>query len=452
VRLRRRLVWAITVVTFFTLGGAFAIIFYLVDADQERQLDDALSGEAREEAREAAQIGGDRLAISDGPGPSGGDIGPLTKYGAIYGPDGALLAATDTFHGRPPPFTQVEHPTARCFDAWFGSEHLRAVLVPVPQHPGTLLLLAAPRLDLDHDARFLRRAMLLVLLVAVVWEALVAGWVVRRFTRGHEAVATVARQVASGDLTARVSPQASAPEAAQLAEDVNRMIDRLSALLSSQKEFIAYAAHELRSPLTTLYGELSLALRRPRDAPAYRASIEEALDSAARLKALAEDLLVLARAGAEVDATPDEVVPRALLEEVRRAATRLGDDRGVTLEIRGESRTVRGRTRDLERLLRNLVENAIRHSPAGGKVEIVVGDDGDAVTVTIADQGPGVPERDRARIFEPFYRGPLAEGDDLSGFGLGLTIARKIARAQGAISSWSRIARAAPSSWCASPR
>jgi two-component system heavy metal sensor histidine kinase CusS len=96
------LIGAVTGVTVLTIGGAFAVVDYLVNASQERQLDDALYAEARQEAGEAAQIGGRELAISDGPGPMGNDIGPLTKYGAIYGARNELIAATNTFQGRAP--------------------------------------------------------------------------------------------------------------------------------------------------------------------------------------------------------------------------------------------------------------------------------------------------------------------------------------------------------------
>src|SRR5690348_8532182 len=102
-RFRTRLIGAVTGVTMVTLGGAFAVVSYLVNTDQQRQLDVALRKEAHEEATESAHGGaGERLLISDGPGPFANDIGPLTKYGAIFAPDGRVLSATETFHGHVP--------------------------------------------------------------------------------------------------------------------------------------------------------------------------------------------------------------------------------------------------------------------------------------------------------------------------------------------------------------
>jgi two-component system heavy metal sensor histidine kinase CusS len=294
-------------------------------------------------------------------------------------------------------------------------------------------LLAAPRFDLDADAAFLTRAMLLVWLVAVGWAMLVTTWIVRRLTRGHESIAEVARRVAKGDLSARIPDRASGPEMAQLAHDVNRMIERLSSLLTSQKEFIAHAAHELRSPLTALYGELSHALRRLRDAESYQHSIEEALDSTRRLKLLAEELLTLARLDATVDAARETVEPSRILQGAVRSVARCAEERGVAIVVEGETsaRPIRGRAQDLERLFRNLLENAIRHSPPGGSIKVLLVDEPGGPFITVSDEGSGVKDADRDLIFEPFYRGSATRADDESGVGLGLAIARRIARAHG---------------------
>src|SRR4051794_39838505 len=142
-----------------TLGAAFTAISCVVDASQQRQLDDALRSEAAEEAREAASLGGDHLAISNRPGPFGNDVSPLTKYGVIYDPDGRAVADTPTFHGTPPLLMSLHPRDGEAFDIWFGGEHLRGVTAPMPGRPGQRLLLATPRTDLDGDAKFLLRSM-----------------------------------------------------------------------------------------------------------------------------------------------------------------------------------------------------------------------------------------------------------------------------------------------------
>jgi two-component system OmpR family sensor kinase len=428
---RSRLVGAVTGVTMVTLGGAFFAVFHLMNREQKRQLDVALLAEAHQEAREAARGGDGRvLMISDGPGPYGNDIGPLTKYGAIFAVDDQVLSSTDTFHGQVPALEGIRHPTDQCFNLWFGREHLRAVLTAVPRHPGNLLMLAAPRLDLDRDAAFLRRAMLIVFAVAVAWAVLVATFIIGRLTRGHAAIAGVARRVADGDLSARVLPDGSDPEMAQLGQDVNQMIERLSKLLQSQEEFIAHAAHELRAPLTTLRGELAHALRRGRDGEGYRHAIEESLESADRLKGLAENLLSLARLGSSAEEPSQTVWLGDVLARTCRVVAAEAEQRQVTVEVDERARAVSGHAADLERVFCNLVENALRHSPKNGVVRVGFDDDeDDFVVARVRDDGPGVAAEDRERIFQPFYRSPGAYGTP--GYGLGLAIARKIVRAHG---------------------
>jgi two-component system OmpR family sensor kinase len=428
---RSRLIVAITAATLLTLGIAFAAIAVAVGHSQLRQLDDALRAEAIEEAAEAAQLGGTELAIDPGPGPTANDIGPLTKYGALYGPSGDVLGKTATFRDGVPPLASLGEGSGRAFNLELPWEHLRAVLVALPGHQGSRMLLAAPRTDVDRDAAFLRRAMLIVFAVAVAWSVATATWVAGAFTRDHQAIASVVRRVAAGDLSARVAKASGNEPMAKLAADVNDMVAALGILVESEQRFVAQAAHELRSPLTTLYGELSHALRRTRNAEAYRDAIGEALDSTRRLKLLAEDLLALFQLG-----TGDRVEPprtttvSALIRAGVDAVQEEARTRGIRITVEGDDALIEGHARDLERMVRNLLENATRHAPAGSTVRVASDLSGDNVALRIIDQGPGVPEAERSRIFEPFYR-CVRDRSAATGTGLGLAIVREIARAHG---------------------
>lgn len=432
-----RLIGAVTLVTMVTLGGAFTAVYLTVIHAQQRHLDDALRRVADEEAGEVAAGSEHALSFSDRPGPAANDVGPLAKYAALYAvPSGAVLASTPNFSGRPPPRRALSHPPGRCFNLWFGREHLRAVLVPLPRRGFAQLLLAAPRKDLDGDAALLGRAMAWVFAAAVLWALCVARWIFSRLTQAHKNIARVARRVADGDLSARVLPLSRDREVAQLARDLNHMIERMEALLCSQRRFIAHAAHELRSPLTTLYGELSYALRRPRDQSSYQEVIEEALDSARRLKLLSEDLLTLARLDATRSEPTEQLHPADIIHQALRTVRSAAGERGVRIITRdahdaSTAVSVQGRPLDLTRMLRNLLENAVRHCPPGGEVEIAVAGSRAGVEITVADTGPGISEDDRERIFEPFYRGPRERASEVPGTGLGLAIVREIARVHG---------------------
>lgn len=430
--LRARYVVAISAITLVTLGGAFVAVSSSVNASQQRQLDLALANEAREEAREAANLGGDELAISDRPGPAANDVGPLTKYGVIYGPTGAVVAQTPSWRGDPPAWNELPPTDGPAFDLWSHDEHLRATHVAIPAHPGTTMLLAAPRSDLDGDERFLLRAMATVFGLALLWTVLVAVAVVWRLTRDHRTIAAVARRVAAGDYGARIRLREGDREVMQLAQDVDAMIHHLGVLIGLQRRFIANAAHELRSPLTTLYGELSHALRRSREPAEYQRAIEEALDSTQRLRRLTEDLLAVARVGAGPEELVETTVEvQALAREAAALVAMEAAASSVTIAVHGADLWVPGRHGDLLRALRNLIENAVRHAPNGGAVTVEVGQDGDRVQLRVVDDGPGVGAADRERIFEAFYRGAHERAGAAVGTGLGLTIAREIARAHG---------------------
>ncbi len=419
---------AMAALTILTLGLAFWAVAFAFNRGQERQLDEALLVEATSIANHAVTSDG-AFFVADGPGPDVNDSGPLPLYGVVYDEHGNARASTSTFGGNPPPLGP-HHTHRHLFDFSRGGLRLRGVVLPVPGRTGADLLLAVPRTDLDGDAAFLGRAMISVFAVACVWSLLVPIWLIRRLTRDQQAIADTVLRVAAGDLEARVRTRSADPEIARLGNAVDTMIERLGLLLASQQRFVAHAAHELRSPLTLVHGQLALALRRPRRAEEYREAIGEALDSASHLRTLTEELLDFAKAGAG-SAGPFE--PTSVARAVRGAERFVRADAeraGVTLDLRLSDTLVPGRPDDLERLLRNLVENAVRHSPRGGKVLVEVSRvPGRAVQIAVSDEGPGVPEPEQCRLFEPFFRGKDARGT--RGAGLGLAISREIARAHG---------------------
>jgi signal transduction histidine kinase len=304
---------------------------------------------------------------------------------------------------------------------------VRAVLVPIPGRPGERLLFGVSRDPLDSDAALLARVMSITFAGVVVWIVLMTWWVTTRMTREHEAIAAVTRRVAAGDLSARVGGGVPHEDIARLGRDVDSMIEQLSALVVSQQKFVSYAAHELRSPLTAAYGELSNALRKERSAAEYKEAIECALDATQHMKTLAEDLLVLARgsappiAGTRSSASLSSVTLAAIAQ-----LTRTLESRGVRVELEGDAHVNTWNERDLHRLVLNLLDNAVKHSPRGEVVRVSIATPG-AVELSVQDHGPGVPADDAQRIFEPFFRGAREASEE--GSGLGLAIVRAIARA-----------------------
>jgi two-component system, OmpR family, sensor kinase len=426
--LRARFVAASSAVALTVSSTAFCAVWIAYNATQERQLDAALAAEAEADAAEASYA---EDALHGGaPVLRRGDLGPITKYGAIYDGSGQPLVWTSNLEPARPAWGRLAHALGAPFDLWWNNRHLRAMLVPIRGRDAQTLWLATPRTDLDGDSATLARKMAVAALVSTIVSAAVTSWVARLLTRDHERIAAAARAVAGGDLAARVGPTSSDAEMVQLGRDVDEMIARLAILVETQQRFIANASHELRSPITTLLGELSFALRSDRDASAYREAIGEALGSARRLKALTEDLLELARIGAaEVEPLGVRLaeVVDAAMDAVRPGAAQTG----VALENACNGAVVDGQFGDLQRLVRNLLENAVRHASPGGRVRIEAHGERASVFLTVTDDGSGVPEDARERIFEPFFRLAAPRGGERGGTGLGLAIGRGIARAHG---------------------
>jgi two-component system OmpR family sensor kinase len=417
----------VAVLTALALGGAFVAVAAAFNGLQRRQLDASLRAIAEAEAAEAPAHG---FSFAEGPGPAGNDVGPLTTYGVIYGDGGVVLSGTPPFDVAPPALAEIVHPLGEAFDLRFKRQHLRGILVAIPDHPANRVFLATSSEDLDGDEAYLLRAMLAASLVAVLWAAAVAYWMGGRLTRDHRAIAGVARSVARGDLTARVVVRSGDPEVAQLGRDVNEMVERLAELLGSQQRFIAHAAHELRSPLTAIYGELQQSIRKERDAEGYKKAIEMALITTRRLKHLADDLLTLARTKAEQVSKAAPIEAEEALAEAREDVAELARERGVAFSSEWHAAcSIADCNGDARRLFRNLLENAVRHSPEGGTVKIEGAIESATIRVAVSDSGEGVDPSERDAVFEPFFRGKTARLSEGSGLGLG--IAREIARAHG---------------------
>lgn len=221
-------------------------------------------------------------------------------------------------------------------------------------------------------------------------------------------------------------------ELGQLTRAFNGLVARLRAALKTQRQFMADASHELRTPVSIIRSAADVALSRDtRSESEYRETLATTREQALRVGRLVEDMLVLARADAggypihPTDLDLDEIVG-----DCRRAVKQLAGERGVQVQSpAGPELPVRGDADLLRRLLLNLLQNAIQHTPAGGSVTVTTEPAPDIVKLRVSDGGSGIPEADRTRIFDRFVR--LDEARTGNGAGLGLPIAKWIAEAHG---------------------
>ncbi|MCD9590020.1 HAMP domain-containing sensor histidine kinase [Streptomyces sp. 8ZJF_21] len=263
-----------------------------------------------------------------------------------------------------------------------------------------------------------RNAMLLGLPLLLVVVAAVTWLVTRRALRPVEGIRReMATITASTDLSRRVPVPGSYDEVARLARTTNETLAALEASVERQRAFVADASHELRSPVASLRTQLEVGAAHPE-----LLDLDGAVEDVVRLQRLSADLLLLARLDA--GERPSSGTPVALDALVREElAQRLGDRVPVRTEVAPVA--VPGSRGQLARVLGNLVDNAQRH--AGGGVRVVVRAEGRWAVLEVADDGAGVPEGERERIFERFVRLDDARSRDDGGAGLGLAIARDVA-------------------------
>jgi heavy metal sensor kinase len=242
-----------------------------------------------------------------------------------------------------------------------------------------------------------------------------------------------ADQITAARLDRRIDVRHSDDELGRLARTLNGMIARLERSFEEIRRFTADAAHELRTPIAVLRNEAEVALRMPREPERYRAVLEDQLEELERLSRLADRLLFLCRGDAGLLAIAREPVAlRDVAEDVVEHMRVVAEAKGVTLDSEGGAPClVRGDEDQLRRLLFNLVDNAIKFTPARGIVTVeTTGRDAEA-RIIVADSGIGIPPEHLPHVFQRFYRVDPTGGPDMGGSGLGLAIARSIAEAHG---------------------
>jgi two-component system, OmpR family, phosphate regulon sensor histidine kinase PhoR len=199
-----------------------------------------------------------------------------------------------------------------------------------------------------------------------------------------------------------------------------------------RRDFVGDASHELKTPAAAIQAAAETAQRALEDGDTEAAArfAEDAHKEATRLSRIVADLLDLSRLESERPSMTPIRLDRVVEEEAERLRGQ-AVDAGVTMEVRVAPATVRGSERDLGLLIRNLVENAVRYTPSGGRIDLELSEDGERVVLTVSDSGIGIPTRDLPRVFERFYRVDRARSRETGGTGLGLSIARHVVERHG---------------------
>jgi signal transduction histidine kinase len=273
-----------------------------------------------------------------------------------------------------------------------------------------------------------------LVLPALLTLALVAGLLALALRRGLAPLSSAAGEVTSRNVESLdpIDLDAQPLELRPLVGAINGLMARLGKALAVQRNLVADAAHELRTPIAALRLQLQL-LERATDGAQRQAAISELRSGIARAQHLTEQLLQLSRVGPDAPASelrPVALAPlvRAVVSEFSARAEQQTVDLGAVVSDAPE---VAADAQQLAVLLNNLVDNALQHTPAGGKVDVQVGLEGDQPWLAVADSGPGIAPVERQRVFDRFYRGGGSSSGGSSG--LGLAIVKAVADRHGAV-------------------
>jgi two-component system, OmpR family, sensor kinase len=257
-------------------------------------------------------------------------------------------------------------------------------------------------------------------------------WLSSRAVRPIISMSETVSAINASSLSRRLDQEGVDTELGRLAELINSMLERLGQSFDQQVRFTADASHELRTPLAVILAQVELALARPREATAYRESLEACGRAARRMKSLVNDLLTLARSDAgklELRAEPIDLAQIA--EECIALLEPLAQKQSVRILLEARPTSLKGDPDRIGQVLTNLLSNAIQYNRPGGQVIVSVRSAGDSAILTVEDTGVGIPESDLPLVFDRFHRIDAARSRGSGGSGLGLAICRSIVLAHG---------------------
>jgi signal transduction histidine kinase len=436
IRLRLTL-WNLALVTFFLL--TFAVLSYFVlERLALREVDDTVRQRA-EQVLDSVRVNPVAPAITISPAEQ---FATADTYVQIVLPTGQIQSRSENLGNR-----QLPIDPSLVTDNLRGQSGYITTLVDggrmrIYSAPSSLTLGGRPIVvvqvgrsltELDSTLRALRlvygAGMAFILLLASGISYLIIGQGLQPIS---DITSLAERIQRAEDVQQRIEYRGPPDEVGRLAATFNGMLQRIQRSFEAQQRFLADASHSLRTPLTTIQGNVELLLLGPPDPDEQRVSLEAIRRETRRLSRVVGDLLLLAQAdaGQAFQRVPVEML--AVMLEVYQQARTIAD--GVTVGLGHEDiGVVMGDTDRLKEVLLNLTDNAIKYTPEGGKVTLSLYADGPWVRVEVADTGPGIPPEHLPHIFERFYRVPgiKARPGRPAGTGLGLPIAKWIVESHG---------------------
>lgn len=439
--LRRRLVLVHLLAVLAAVGVTAGAGWWVLSQAVNRQLDGALLAIAEAEVAMLAEGDGSSVRIHEAPaGSAPPSLTRLDRLVQIIDAEGRILARSSNLGSQSLPVSGALLRRLWAGETAFDTlpdtseEPLRMVSVPTIVRSQRYAVQVAGSLD---DVNFILRSASALFVGMAAALLAVVGWAGMRLSSklfdAIQGIVDQAREIEGSNLHQRLPHGGDRDEIGQLVSTLNAMLERIERGFEMQRRFTADASHELRSPLSRLRAEIEITLRRSRDSEEYVATLRSCLEEVGHLTTLVEELLMLARLDAGQERAPAEMVPLAsLAADVVARLQAAARERKVELCLEpGRGPDLKVDAGPLALVLRNVLDNAIKFSPPGGRVVIRTLADGTAGQVTVADQGQGLSEADLPFVFDRFYRGGGSRTGEVEGFGLGLALSQAIMQAYG---------------------
>jgi len=339
----------------------------------------------------------------------------LASYGAPERDDGPPL----TFGGTPQTSGQY-----------------RVAQLPARGNDPIHIQVGATLKSVNNDLALIDRFVMLAVAIVMVVAPLLGYWLASRAARTVGEIIGAAARLRPDRIDDRLPVRGTGDELDQLARTINGLLDRIAVYLAEKRDFLANAAHELRSPLAAIRSSVEVALNEDRSRTEYQDLLVEIIDQGAALETLVNQLLLISESEAEQLKRDHDTV--AFDDVVRRSAEMFGgvaDARGIRLNVRINGPQVSGSSHLLRQLVNNLIDNAIKYTPKGGRVDVTLTADipQEQAVLTVADTGIGIADADVPRVFDRFYRADTSRTRmaESSGTGLGLSICQAVVAAHG---------------------
>jgi len=248
--------------------------------------------------------------------------------------------------------------------------------------------------------------------------------ILRRGFRPLDRILNRVQEIGDTNLTAGLPAEPRPPELQRLADSLNSMWHRLDAALRAKETFVASASHELRTPLTAIQGQIEVLLMQPSTDPEIRESLQRTAKEVRRLVRMTNNLLLNAQLDSKPALVLQEVNLRELMEEIVRQVYVLAEGLELSLTA-SEDVIISGDYDLLKQMVLNVVDNAIKFTPRGGRVKLTLGQEKGLAVIEVSDSGQGIPREHLSRVMEPFYKADMPR-PSARGAGLGLAIVKQV--------------------------